>query len=264
MLNLTNDDKALVAEMVEERLGRLDSDFPNDPATRAKTHIRLLRIVRRAYRDEPKSPTLQRILAAHNIPVGLADAPPAVNADEEADEEEEVEEEEEEEEEEVPAAAVLQHGESEPEVVQDHDMARRLQDEENVNDARTEIGEVPLEPEFVSNGGCDVPSADAADDVPAQEKEEAPPVPPEADQDRERGFQFEEGRIYRSTMVMLDGLRIAAGHGFSSDNNGGRFYTSSKGRRHDMKKPPPGRCFNCDGNHWRIDCPYAIGNTTIF
>ena len=50
------------------------------------------------------------------------------------------------------------------------------------------------------------------------------------------------------------GNLIASGPGFS---NGGKTYTSKGGNVFNTKNPPPGRCFNCQGPHWRKDCPYG-------
>lgn len=53
--------------------------------------------------------------------------------------------------------------------------------------------------------------------------------------------------IFRSTF-MTNGVRGVAWEG----ENG---YRARNGNLYDTTKPPPGRCWNCNGNHWRKDCP---------
>lgn len=36
-------------------------------------------------------------------------------------------------------------------------------------------------------------------------------------------------------------------------------YQSRKGHVHNTQRPPPLPCFNCNGNHWRKNCPHARG-----
>eukprot|EP00121_Abeoforma_whisleri_P003503 Awhi_evm1s3146 len=33
-------------------------------------------------------------------------------------------------------------------------------------------------------------------------------------------------------------------------------YTARNGNTYDTRKAPPGLCFNCQGRHWRKDCPH--------
>jgi hypothetical protein len=53
--------------------------------------------------------------------------------------------------------------------------------------------------------------------------------------------------VFRST-VMGNGVRGVAWEGEDA-------YRARNGRLYDTTKPPPGRCWNCNGNHWRKDCP---------
>lgn len=55
------------------------------------------------------------------------------------------------------------------------------------------------------------------------------------------------GLVFRST-VMGNGVRGVAWEGENK-------YRARNGTLYDTTNPPPGRCFNCNGNHWRKDCP---------
>ena len=72
---------------------------------------------------------------------------------------------------------------------------------------------------------------------------------------------FVPGQMYHSTQVRgSDGNIVGVGAGYIGK---GRYKAQGSGRIYDMNKPPPGDCFNCGGNHWRVNCPYARGNSTV-
>jgi hypothetical protein len=210
MATYTDNEQALIVEMVIERLGRLVVDFPEDGPARARQRVLLLRIVAKLDADDPTHPTLVRLFEQYSVIHSPRPTEPAEPADPEpvptemgggavvvSDDEEEVEEEEAEQEETA---------------------------EEGTEDEEAEEGEDPLR------------------------------------------FAFQPNVMYPSSLAMVSNHLVAVGHGYSANADGGRYYTAAgSGIRHDMNRPDPGRCFNfnCDGNHWRADCPYARGNTTI-
>eukprot|EP00617_Octactis_speculum_P018582 CAMPEP_0185748952 /NCGR_PEP_ID=MMETSP1174-20130828/7687_1 /TAXON_ID=35687 /ORGANISM="Dictyocha speculum, Strain CCMP1381" /LENGTH=275 /DNA_ID=CAMNT_0028424869 /DNA_START=35 /DNA_END=859 /DNA_ORIENTATION=+ len=53
--------------------------------------------------------------------------------------------------------------------------------------------------------------------------------------------------VNRSTHATLSSGERVYGPGWSEN---GRKYTSKHGRTFDTTSPPPGKCFNCGGNHW--------------
>jgi hypothetical protein len=73
--------------------------------------------------------------------------------------------------------------------------------------------------------------------------------------------EIEPGRVYHSTQVMNEnGDIVGIGGGFIGNH---RYQAAGTGRVYDMRRPPPGDCFNCGGRHWRVHCPLAIDNRTI-
>lgn len=67
------------------------------------------------------------------------------------------------------------------------------------------------------------------------------------------------GLLFRSTYQQsrTNPGSIIMGPGFSND---GFIYTGRGGRSHCTHKPPPFTCFNCDGPHWRKNCPFRNTN----
>lgn len=78
---------------------------------------------------------------------------------------------------------------------------------------------------------------------------------------KESPVETPPGRIYHSTQVRRDdGTIVGIGPGFIGERT---YKAAGTGRVYDMNRPPPGNCFNCGGLHWRVDCPYARGNSTV-
>ena len=81
--------------------------------------------------------------------------------------------------------------------------------------------------------------------------------------------QYEEDVVYRGAFaVTKNGRRFGVGSGYVVGRDGQGHYVSANGRRHNMSRRAPQRCFNCadrddveedDKFHWRINCPLARG-----
>lgn len=105
------------------------------------------------------------------------------------------------------------------------------------------------------------------EDTDQESEANAPEVPVVAEDEEESlqgdgGAEVNEGLAgllgelnftpqYRSQVQVINGEVIAVGYGYDRNTN---TYTSEGGIVHDMSGSPPGRCFNCGGNHWRKDC----------
>jgi hypothetical protein len=85
--------------------------------------------------------------------------------------------------------------------------------------------------------------------------------------------EFKGGVLYRSSLMPNPNGTGVVGVGYGYDRRSVKpaYYLSAKGNRHDMSGRAPMMCFNCENKdvsddekyHWRIQCPYAIGNPTI-
>jgi hypothetical protein len=183
MATYTDNVKALIVEMVIERLRRLVVDFPENGPARARQRLLLLLIVAGLDADDPTHPTLVRLFEEYTV----------------------------------------------------------------IHSPR------PIE----MGGGAAVDGGAAvvvSDDEEEVEEEEA----------EQEGFAFQPNVMYPSSLAMVGDQLVAVGHGYSANADGGRYYTpAGSGIRHDMNRDAPRTCKNCDGNHWRADCPYARGNSTI-
>ncbi|GLE03747.1 hypothetical protein PINS_up012649 [Pythium insidiosum] len=58
--------------------------------------------------------------------------------------------------------------------------------------------------------------------------------------------------LHNSSYHRYDDGTVEVGAGFAVPGK----YISIKGNVHDTSKPPPQPCFNCQGDHWRKDCPW--------
>lgn len=196
--------KLLLVATVEDRLRRLDANYPEHNEARSLELIRLLRIVACLFEDEPNDTTFDRIITDHNIIASRLTGPNAT-----------------------------------PDVG-----ARAFQDAAVVSDDEDEDEEAP---DRGGRGGLE--PAVGAEPQPVRG---GPGIP------------FVPNRIYRSTLVVIRGWVIAAGYGFSTNEQGGRYYISESGRRHNLNLPPPHVCITCEsGRHWNFQCPEARGNATI-
>jgi hypothetical protein len=84
---------------------------------------------------------------------------------------------------------------------------------------------------------------------------------------------FKEGVLYRSSLMPNPNGAGVVGVGYGYDRRSVKpaYYLSASGNRHDMSGRAPMMCFNCENKdvsehekyHWRIQCPYAIGNPTL-
>ena len=62
-------------------------------------------------------------------------------------------------------------------------------------------------------------------------------------------------KVHRSTYLQThSGRVIASGRGHIGPN----LYQTDRGRVYDTTRPPPQPCYNCEGMHWRKDCPYGL------
>lgn len=241
MANLDEFDRNLIVELIEGELGRLELLFPYDEDARSRRLFHLLRIVERLYPNDPNNPVLARLIAEHNIPARRRAA--------EANEAEDV----------APEAPADEEEEANnpPEA------------EEAAPEAAGEPGLAPgfnFVPQAAEDPGLEANSAPEAEEaVPEAAGEPGFTAAPQAAEEPglAPGFNFVPNRIYRSTAVGIGQNLVGIGRGYETDANGRMFYTAANGNRHDMSNPPPGRCFNCDGWHWRVDCPYATGNQTV-
>ena len=69
-------------------------------------------------------------------------------------------------------------------------------------------------------------------------------------------FKFIKGYVYKYPSSWApDGLLRGSGR----EGEDGEFYRGRSGNLSDTRSPPPGSCFNCDGAHWRKDCPIDYG-----
>jgi len=86
---------------------------------------------------------------------------------------------------------------------------------------------------------------------------------------------LKEGVTYRSSIKASKNNRdgvVGVGIGYQIGSKGQPFYEASNGRRYDMRRRAPKKCFNCEDRtditedekyHWRLYCPLARGNITI-
>jgi hypothetical protein len=183
MATYTDNVKALIVEMVIERLRRLVVDFPENGPARARQRLLLLRIVAGLDVDDPTHPTLVRLFEQYSV----------------------------------------------------------------IHRPRpTEMGGGAA-----VDGGAAVVVSDDEDEVEEEEAEQ-------------EGFAFQPNVMYRSSLAMIGNQLVAVGHGYSADAEGGRYYTAAgSGIRHDRNRDAPCKCLNCDGDHWRADCRFARGNSTL-
>jgi hypothetical protein len=85
--------------------------------------------------------------------------------------------------------------------------------------------------------------------------------------------EFKGGVLYRSSLMPNPNGTGVVGVGYGYDRGSVKpaYYLSASGNWHDMSGRAPMMCFNCENKdvsddekyHWRIQCPYAIGNPTI-
>ncbi len=85
--------------------------------------------------------------------------------------------------------------------------------------------------------------------------------------------EFKGGVLYRSSLMPNPNGTGVVGVGYGYDHRSVKpaYFLLASGNRHDMSGRAPMMCFNCENKdvsddekyHWRIQCPYAIGNPTI-
>ena len=101
----------------------------------------------------------------------------------------------------------------------------------------------------------------APEHVPAVAEDDPAVGAAEPETGPDEAIEFVPRMLYHSTQVRaLDGTIVGVGPGYVAPNT---YQAAGSGRVYDTRRTPPGTCFNCYGRHWRIHCPYAVGNSSL-